>query len=195
MATKHILSCGVFQKELEQILPDIKSAIPDSDFVFVYVEPALHDDNDKLKAGIDNALEPIDEKISAFLFGFMCHPDLPQIAAAAGAVCPKQEKNCMELFLAPELKAEFDKSGNIYYMTEGWVKMYLNDIQTGQGWDPIDARINFGSFDKIVILDTGFLDVSDEELFELYEYTDTPIEIESISLDYFKKSIIDLCLR
>ncbi|GMO47840.1 MAG: hypothetical protein Ta2G_03440 [Termitinemataceae bacterium] len=45
------------------------------------------------------------------------------------------------------------------------------------------------------MLDSGVIEISDEELFEFFEYTQVPIEIEKISLDYFETIVFDLCKK
>ena len=60
----------------------------------------------------------------------------------------------------------------------------------GQGWDEIDARQSFGFYDKILLLDTGIMEINDEDLLEFFEYTQVPIEIETIDLAEFKGHIV-----
>jgi hypothetical protein len=37
------------------------------------------------------------------------------------------------------------------------------------GWDNTDFRINFGRYDRILVLDPGFEPVTDEELLEAFD--------------------------
>jgi len=55
-----------------------------------------------------------------------------------------------------------------------------------------DARINLGWYDKILLLDTGIEPLSDEMILEFFELTRVPIEILPVSLDHFKKVVIQL---
>jgi hypothetical protein len=59
----------------------------------------------------------------------------------------------------------------------------------------VDARINFGSFDRIVVLDCGLFAITDEALFDFFEFTQVPVEVMPITLDYFKGVSVDLCRR
>jgi hypothetical protein len=73
------------------------------------------------------------------------------------------------------------------------LKLWREIYQNGHGWDAVDARINFGSFDRIVVLDCGLFAITDEALFDFFEFTQIPVEVEPITLDYFKGMILDLC--
>jgi len=187
-----ILACGIFRPELEKVLPEVKQALADRDIEIHFAPAALHVDDRKLKAGIEAELARATEPVQALLYGSMCHPEMPAIAGAIGAVCPK-EINCIELILSPARKKEIDASGNVFYMTAGWLNAWREIFEQGQGWDSVDARINMGSFERIVVLDSGCAEISDEELFEFFEYTQTPVEIESIDLAYFTDRVISLC--
>jgi hypothetical protein len=168
------------------------------DIEISFVPPALHVDYKKLKEGILTGLASIakptgqtEQKILLF-YGSMCHPDLAQMAGESGAIHPR-EGNCIDMFLSPGQKKEIEASENVFFMTGGWFKHWREIFQQGQGWDTIDARINFGRYDKILILDSGSHDISEEEIFEFYDYIQVPIDIEPITLDYFKSVVTNIC--
>ena len=188
----HILSCGIFQPEIEKILPEVKQELLNHNIEIHFVPPTLHVDNKKLKTGIVNGLEPLKNQKTVLLYGSMCHPELSQIAQDSGVTYPKAH-NCIELMFDPERKKEIDSTYNVFYMTVGWLKYWREIFQQGQGWDPVDARMNFGSYDKVLVLDSGVSNISDEEILEFFDYTQVPIDIEPISLDYFKNVIIEMC--
>jgi hypothetical protein len=76
---------------------------------------------------------------------------------------------------------------NVHFMTPGWIDFW-KDIFTGKnekGWDPITARMNLGVNDKIILLDNGCTKITDEDVLEIFDYIDLPVEIEKIDLDYF----------
>ncbi|GHV81406.1 hypothetical protein AGMMS49944_31970 [Spirochaetia bacterium] len=45
------------------------------------------------------------------------------------------------------------------------------------------------------MLDTGVIEIPDEELFEFFEFTQVPVEIEKISLDHFEAVVFDMCQK
>jgi hypothetical protein len=201
-----VLSCGIFQPELEKILPGVRMELADCGIDVSFVAPALHVDYKKLKAGISEGLESLETRAGdaeyaknggrekLLLYGSMCHPDIAQIAGEHAAIYPSQG-NCIDMFLSPEEKKRIEGGDNVFFMTGGWFKYWRDIFQQGQGWDSIDARINFGRYDKILVLDSGSHDISEEELFEFFDYIQVPIDIEPITLDYFRKLVADICRR
>jgi hypothetical protein len=198
-----ILSCGIFQPELEHILPDVRHEPLDRDIAVSFVAPALHVDYKKLKDGIAEGFRSLEnpsyrEEKSAggivLLYGSMCHPDIAQMAGEHGAVCPR-EGNCIDMFLSPERKKEMEGGENVFFMTTGWFKHWRGIFRDGQGWDAIDARMNFGRYDKILILDSGISDFAEEEILDLFDYTQVPIDIEPVAPGYFKDIVVNACLR
>lgn len=58
-----ILSCGIFQQELEKIIPEIKKEEMGIDDIEInYLPSALHVDNNKLEDGIKKAWKHLAEK-------------------------------------------------------------------------------------------------------------------------------------
>jgi hypothetical protein len=194
-----VLSCGIYQLELESVLPEIKAELG-AELRVRYLPPALDVNETRLAEAIarglaDNAPgEAGDKKPSLLLYGRMCHTDMAGITRGTGAVYPGAA-NCVEAFLSPEKKREIDATGNVYYLTMSGLKLWREIYQQGHGWDAVDARINFGSFDRIVVLDCGLFEITDEELFDFFEFTQVPVEVMPITLDYFKGMVTDICRR
>jgi hypothetical protein len=187
----NIVSCGIFQPELEKILPELLAEL-NQEIEIGFVPPALHVDYKKLADGISGGLAPLDGKNILLLYGSMCHPDLPNITHDSGAIY-LGAGNCIEAMLSPDRKKELEKYGKVFYMTAGWLKYWRDIFQEGMGWDSIDARMNMGFYDQIIVLDSGIYEISDEELIEFFEYTQVPVDVEPITLDYFKNIVLGLC--
>jgi hypothetical protein len=113
----------------------------------------------------------------------MCHTELSSIIKDYDVINPG-EKNCVELILNAERKNEIDQSGNVFYLTCGWLQYWREIFQ--QGLETIIC-------DKLVLLDSESDLISDEEILEFSDYIHIPVEFERISLEYFKKTIIKLC--
>ncbi|AFQ43401.1 DUF1638 domain-containing protein [Desulfosporosinus meridiei] len=187
-----IVACGIFQLELERVLEEIRTKCEsDAEFKVIYTAPALHVDFDKLKDGITQALDnnTPEEKVVLF-FGSMCHPEMNEFIEEYNVV-KLEPKNCIELILGKERQNELEKSDKIFYITQGWLQNWREIFSQGQGWDEIDARQNFGFYDKILLLDTGVSEFNDEDILDFFEYTQVPIEIENIDLTVFKKSVVE----
>ncbi|HMM05280.1 MAG TPA: DUF1638 domain-containing protein [Clostridiales bacterium] len=192
--TLHVLSCGIFQPELERIFTELKDDLADYEIAVDFIPPGLHVNNDKLGKGIAAGLTSLKEDKILLLYGSMCHPDLAEIVKEYDLIYPEMP-NCVEIMLSPARKKELDQGGNIFYMTAGWLKYWHEIFQQEQGWDETDARINFGFYDKIVVLDSGCFDIDEEEMFCFFDYTQIPIEVEPIDLEHFKTVILDLCTK
>ncbi|MDR1956344.1 MAG: DUF1638 domain-containing protein [Treponema sp.] len=185
----HIVSCGIFQEEFEKIIPEIKQELKAVDIQITYLPSALHNDNRKLGESIKNGLEALKGEKIMLLYGDRCHPDLSVITKDT-CIYNQGTANCIELILGADRKKELDKTGNIFYMTSGWLKFWRDIFQRDSIYGMENPRIIMEGVDKIIVLDTGTHKISDEEILELYDCVQIPIEIETIGLDYFKKIII-----
>ncbi|MCO1602944.1 DUF1638 domain-containing protein [Desulfosporosinus nitroreducens] len=186
-----IVACGIFQLELEQVLEEIRTEWA-SDVVFkvIYTAPALHVDYDKLKDGITDALnDNSTEEKTVLFFGSMCHPEMSEFTEKYHVI-RLQPRNCIELILGKERQEKLEKSVKIFYLTQGWLQNWREIFIQAQGWDEIDARQNFGFYDKILLLYTGVSEFNDEDILDFFEYTQVPIEIESVDLSVFKKNVL-----
>ena len=185
-----MVACGIFGPELEYILKQLKEEGALADEIAVsYVEPALHVDYDKLKVGITEALDKVEEPARVLLFGSMCHPDLRAFTEKYRVIRPVPG-NCVEMIFGKERQREAEKDARVFYLTLGWLKHWREIFVEGQGWDEIDARQSFGFYDKILLLDTGIMEINEDDLLEFFEYTQVPIEIEAIDLAEFKGHIV-----
>ena len=188
-----ILSCGIFRFELEKILPEMRDALGGEDIQVEFLAPALDARADTLEKSVAEKLESHQDDKNVLLYGGMCHTEWARITGKSGAVYPKKAANCVEMIFSPERKKASDALENIYYLTTSGFKLWKEIYQEERGWDSVDARINFGYFQKVIVLDTGLFEISDEELFEFFDYTQVPTEVMKISLDYFKSLVLDLC--
>ncbi|MDR2500439.1 MAG: DUF1638 domain-containing protein [Treponema sp.] len=184
------IACGIFQFELEKVLPKIISGLG-RDIQTEYLAPGLDVHADRLEQAVAEKIAGPGAGKTMLLYGSMCHTEWPRITGRSGVVYPKPA-NCAELLLSPQKKKEIDATGNVYYLTMGGLKLWKEIYRQGHGWDETDARQNFCYFDRIVVLDTGVFPISEEDLFEFFEYTQVPVEIENISLDHFTSIVADL---
>jgi hypothetical protein len=190
-----IVACGIFQPELELIMKRIKELqSPGTEVKTTYVPPALHVDYGKLKDGITGSLDTVAEHKKVLLFGSMCHPEIGEFTEKYGVV-RLEPGNCVEMILGKERQREIEKTAKVFYLTPGWLQNWRDIFQKGQGWDEVDARINFGFYDKILLLDTGVAPLNDEDLLEFFDYTQVPIEIERVDLALFQENVAEALRR
>ncbi|MDR3149233.1 MAG: DUF1638 domain-containing protein [Oscillospiraceae bacterium] len=185
-----LLSCGIFKYELEAIRPDLERELGTA-ILADFLPPALDVNFNLLESALRGKLTDAKEP-AALLYGSMCHPNMPALTADLNAILPKPS-NCMGMFVPPERLEQLSGGENIFFLTLGGLRQWKDIYLGGHGWDEVDARMNFGYIDRIILLDSGILEYSDEDLFEFFEFTQTPIEVEPINLDYFKANVIALC--
>lgn len=161
-----------------------------ADVEVVWVEAALHVNLDRLENEIKTALAGTtirDAKVH-LLIGTGCHPDLVKMAQEYGTqVSPVTD--CLEAFLGAK-KREMEKNGTMI-MTPGWIRAWPS-MMAAMGWNEVDVRINYGRYNRILVLDPGINPLSDEEILEFFDLTQIPIEIEVLELQHFRNTLAAL---
>lgn len=183
MSGKKILCCGILRHELEHLLGEQNADI-------TYIDAALHVDLDKLAQAVTENLRGMDGNDIPLIIGNQCHPEMEQIAAEHGGRVI-QAKNCIEMLLGEKM-AELDAEAKTFYLTSGWLENWRKIFMEGLGWDAVDARHNFGYYDRILLLDTGIVPIDDMNLLEFYDYAQVPVETISVDLDNLRKLLEQL---
>ncbi|BBB90051.1 MAG TPA: DUF1638 domain-containing protein [Methylomusa anaerophila] len=176
---KKMLCCAILKDEIEHILKDENVEIR-------YLDPALHVDLKKLLSAVTNAIQAYDDKENlTLIFGTGCHMEMEELAARNGCRCI-EARNCIEMLLGEKM-AEMDKEARTFYLTTGWLNNWRQIFEEGLHWDKVDARQNFGGYDRIVLLDTGLVPFDDEKILEFFDFAEVPIEIVPIDLENLRK--------
>jgi hypothetical protein len=181
-ASKLLIACKIFYDELQFVLP------ANADIKVVWIEAALHVNLNRLEGELKAALADGATNSSAIqiLLGVGCHPDIVELSRKYGALI-SPVKNCLEAFLGAETK-ELEKDGTMI-MTPGWIRAWPS-MMAELGWNEVDVRINFGRYNRILVLEPGINPLSDEEILEFFDLTQIPIEIEPLELYHFKSLLI-----
>lgn len=180
-----IVACGIFKEELEAVCNQL--GLTHHKF---YLTPGLHVDLDKLKNKLTRKLKQIEDKYQhkVIIYG-ECHPQIDELAKNHGAE-RIEVRNCIDALLG-DRKKELEKESNNFYISSGWLTNWQKIFVEGLGWDQTDARMRFGRYDKIILINTGVREISDEEILEFYDYTQTPVETVDVDLEHFKEVILD----
>lgn len=180
---KTFIACSMLQEEVNKIISDLN--LPNN---ILYIDAALHVDLNKLKHALTEKLNQLQNKSDPLiLIGNKCHPDIEQITDQyKGNIV--DASNCIEILLGDKMK-EFDQDAKTFYITSGWLLRWRDIFVNGLGWDNIDARQNFGYYDRVLLIDTGLAEISDEDLLEFFEYTQVPIEVYTTTLENLKNHI------
>lgn len=173
-----VIGCSIFRKEIEHLRG--------KDLAAIWLPAGLHVSDKRLAAALGQALAG-EEEVACF-YG-VCHPDMNVFLASHGGR-RLQAKTCVEAFLDPLELALLGE--RVFVMTPGWLREWQSIFIEGLGWDEIDGRINFGGYDKIVVLDFGLEPIDELAVLEFYDYTQTPVEIVPASLTWFRARVEEL---
>ena len=179
---KVFVGCSILENEIKQVMQEmgLQNKI-------VFIDAALHVNFDRLEEALRGKLDEVSHMGKPIiLVGNKCHANIDKIAKEYESQIVSR-CNCLELLLGDKMK-ELEREAKIFYLTSGWLEKWKEIFIIGLGWDSIDARQNFGFYDKILFLDLG-TPIDDMDLLEFFEFTQVPIEPYPISLDNLKKEL------
>lgn len=186
-----ILSCGVFEPELNKILCDIdkeRLLKEDVNISIKYLPFGLHTNLNKLKDVIINNLDNLKSDKIILLYGSKCHYLFHEFLKDYNNIIKFSDSNCVELILGNEIKDNNDKN---LYITTGWVLKFDELNKFINAVDVYDIRQQYGQYDNVIIGDTGICEFSDDMIFNLFEKIQVPIEIQKVEINNFKNKILN----
>lgn len=187
-----LIACSILQDEVEHILHQLGKS---GKVHIQWLPPALHANLNNLKAALTEALAHVhsaEEEKSVLLYGSRCHPEIDELCHASN-VRGFTPPDCIGLLLG-DRRLQFDKEANTFYLTPGWLHHWKEIFMQGLGWDSIDARQNFGIYDRILLLDPGLSPIDEELILEFFEYTQVPVEILPVGLEYLTGLLVGALL-
>lgn len=186
-----ILSCGVFEPELNKILNEINAEKLFSDKIEVkYLPFGLHTNLDKLKSEIIDNLSIIKSDKIILLYGCKCHYLFHEFLKDYDNIITFDDSNCIELIIKDESKKNILDDKNLY-ITSGWVLKFDELNRFMNSVDMYDIRQQYGRYDNIIIGNTDVCNFTDDMIFDLFEKIQVPIEIEKVDINVFKNKIIN----
>ena len=184
-----LAGCGIFQEEIDHIL---KTEQPEVDIN--WLEVGLHDNIERLEEVLDAAVK--DHRRTGggplgFLYGCACLPTMKDFARECGAaVLPV--RNCLAALVGDAKLKELEQNRTLV-ASPGWVrKMWLGRAGTATGWTADDYRMQFGRYDRILVLDPGLNPLTDEEILACFDLVQVPIEVEPCDLEHFRQVFKEL---
>lgn len=186
-----ILSCGVFEPELNKILDDIdkKKLFEEGININVkYLPFGLHTNLNKLKNVITNNLDNLKSDKIILLYGSKCHYMFHQFLKPYTNLITFRDSNCIELILEDKVKNNND---NNLYITSGWVLKFDDLNKFMNAVDVYDIRQQYGQYENVIIGDTDVCEFTDDMIFDLFEKIQVPIEIQKVDINNFKNKILD----
>jgi hypothetical protein len=149
-----------------------------------FLSPGLHVNLDSLRATLEASLLTVQDSTEplVLLYGNQCHPDIGKIGEQYGAEISRA-KDCIGILLGEEELANLSAEARTFYLTPGWLDNWEVIFREGLGWDEVDARQNFGIYERVMLLDTGVMPLDEERILSFFDYCGIPIEIHQVSLD------------
>lgn len=191
-----ILSCGVFELELNKVLGEIKEEnIFSEDINVKYLPFGLHTNLDKLKSEIVNNLDKLKNHKVILLYGSKCHYRFHEFLKDYDNLVTFDDSNCMELMIKDDKNRNSIVDSNNLYITSGWVLKFDELNKFINAVDMYDIRQQYGQYENVIVADTNVFDITDEMIFDLFEKIQVPIEVESVDINTFKNKIINAIKR
>jgi hypothetical protein len=149
-----IIKCGIFDEELDRALAPLRDRY---EIAFIRLHPGFHVDVEGLGKRLEEALKSglIGDKGEVRLFyGRKCLPDMPGFAERHG-VRALPCSNCLSAMVGEERLAELER-GRTMVITPAWAsKIFLAEAEPPLvRWDAADFRMNFGRYDRCLILES-----------------------------------------
>jgi len=185
-----LIACNIFQDEMEYVL----ARNQDYDVETIWIRAGLHSDLDLLEKSLQEAFQKIPQNSSELrlMIGRGCLPHMPELAAARDLRL-LSTKNCVGALVGEDRLMELERDKTMV-ITPAWIRniWFAEDgMRALLGWDDTDFRINFGRYDRIVVLDAGLCSLTDEETLDVFEVIQVPIESEPFSLDHFEQFFLN----
>ncbi|MDR1084655.1 MAG: DUF1638 domain-containing protein [Deltaproteobacteria bacterium] len=180
-----LITCSIFEAELKHVLAGSSCEVD-----IKWLPAGLHCDLDMLEKSLTELLEASKSEGRGLrlLIGSGCLPQMKELAKSY-EIPVLSEKNCVESLLGPERLRALEQNKTMV-ITPSWIrKVFLapDGVKRFLGWDNTDFRINFGRYDRLLVLEAGLEPLSDEETLEFFEIAEVPIETEEIDLNHFKE--------
>lgn len=172
-----LIACKVLEKEIVHSLPT------DADVEVLWVDAGLHASLPRLEEALRDALDKAkpSERKTSLLYGQGCHPEMKSFLEKQG-VAAFPVKNCIEALLGRDAPEIGDSKTMI--MTPGWIRAWPA-IMDALGWNEVDARINLGRYERILVVDAGIEPLTDEETLGFFDLVQVPLETRKIDLSLF----------
>ncbi|MDR0356360.1 MAG: DUF1638 domain-containing protein [Deltaproteobacteria bacterium] len=184
-----VVGCGIFEAELRKVLEDDHRF----DYQFHWLKSGYHARMDLLASKLSESLEDVelaDLENLRILYGGSCLFDVDEAVKKGLKILPSD--NCLTAMVGRNKLREMEK-GRTMVVTSSWIrKIYLvDDEDEFPLWSPEEMRMNLGRYDRILVLDAGVDEFSDEEILTAFDRMGVVLEFEKCSLNYFRGLIYD----
>ncbi|MDR1873215.1 MAG: DUF1638 domain-containing protein [Deltaproteobacteria bacterium] len=182
-----VIACSIFEDELNSVLQD-----PAYDVDVKWLHAGLHCDLELLEKSLVKILDEVKDTAEGprLLIGDGCLPQMKDLAKSY-QIPVLSYKNCVESLIGVDKLRELERDKTMV-ITPAWIrKVFIapDGVRQILGWDNTDLKINFGRYDRFLVLDFGLSPLTDEETMEFFDAVEVPIETMEMDLDRFKNVI------
>jgi|GEM_PF-977111 len=183
-----IIACDILRSEMEYVLKDNRKYQAE----FIWLGAGLHNNLEVFEERLESTWSDLPEDFRSapelrLMIGQGCLPGLTEWAAPRKArLMPT--KNCLTALLGEDQLRELEQDRTMV-VTPSWLRRNWfaeEGLRSLLGWDDTDFRINFGRYDRILVLDSGLESLSDEEILAAFSVIEVPLETAPLSLDRFQ---------
>ncbi|MDR2405492.1 MAG: DUF1638 domain-containing protein [Deltaproteobacteria bacterium] len=186
-----IIKCGMFDEELERAL---KPLTEEYDISYIRLHPGYHCNIEELQMKLEEALASdivTDKNQVRIFYGCKCLPDMVDFAKKHEVkVLPTS--NCLSAMVGDKELVELEKDRTMV-LTPSWISKFFLTKEDAPAsflrWDEADFKINFGRYDRCLILETT-APPTDEEILEIFDLFGNPvIETTPCPPDHFNNLV------
>lgn len=190
MSPIFLIGCSIMRRQTERVIEE--SGLDNLEIIWLTL--ALHDNIENLESSLEEAVSEIRAKYpqapAGLLYGWACLPTMAQFAAERGLKY-LPVKNCLAALVGDGPLKALEQHRTMAAST-AWVRdMWLGRRHDPLGWTADDYRMQFGRYDRIVVLEDPLAPLSDEEIIECFDLVQVPLETQSCSSDCFRQTILD----
>ncbi|MDR3204940.1 MAG: DUF1638 domain-containing protein [Deltaproteobacteria bacterium] len=183
-----IIGCAILQEEFEAIF----SPNFNLDTEIIWLKPGYHSRTDKLRDCLNSLVESIcfeRKKLTRIFFGQSCLIDLEQSFQKEFKVL--NTRNCLTALVGEKRLKELESEATMV-VTPSWIRnIFLSQDEEFPIWQEADFRMNFGRYNRLLVLDAGLSPLSDEEILTAFDITGLVIEALPLDLTYFKNLAVE----
>ncbi|MDR1546218.1 MAG: DUF1638 domain-containing protein [Deltaproteobacteria bacterium] len=177
-----IIACGIFRDELEEALKDEKRF----DLDVIWLKPGFHVRTDLLAAKMAELLGELDEERRRGLRVFLGRNCLLSFESAKVDFRVLPTDNCLTAMVGLPKLRELEANRTMV-VTPAWIReIYLARDPELMIWDEAEFRMNFGRYDRLLVLEAGLAPLTDEETLAAFDLAGSIVETCPITLDFFK---------
>ncbi|MCP4180973.1 MAG: DUF1638 domain-containing protein [bacterium] len=176
------ISCGIFKKEVEELIQEKKIEI-----TFSFIDSMLHLNPLLLEKKLNSSIKYHSAKGHVLLFG-ECHSNMDKFDSKYNIEKVKG-LNCCEIILGHNKYHELRKEGAFILLPE-WIHFFKKIFIDKFGFNSRNIKEFMNEMhSKLIYLDTGLTNIPRKQLEDISELSNLKMDIKKIDLNILTKNI------